>query len=135
MRGRKPTPVHLKVLQGNPGKRRLPQAVPGVGELGGPPSEWKPLAKALWHELAEELPHGVAARADRLAFEMVVRLVSIVRQDPTALTPAMAAQIRVACSEFGMTPSARVRLPEPPGPPSKFDRLIGADPAGEFFRE
>ena len=94
------------------------------GELGDPPAGWTPTVQAIWYELASEVVPGVAGRSDRLAFEVLVRLVAMVREDPVTLTPAMAAQIRAACSEFGMTPSARARIPAPPKP-SKFDGLTG----------
>jgi hypothetical protein len=133
--GRKPTPTRLKLLQGNPGKRRLPESeVRGVGELGDAPAGFAPLGKALWHELAGQVPFGVATASDRVAFEVLVRLVGIMRADPCALTPALAGQIRNACAEFGLTPSARTRLPAPPTS-SKFEGLcgpFGRDPEGYF---
>ena len=40
MKGRKPVPTHLKVLRGNPGKRRLNNGEPlPIGDLVDPP-EW-----------------------------------------------------------------------------------------------
>jgi hypothetical protein len=110
-RGRKPTPTHLKVIMGNPGKRPFGCGEPLVAEpLGNPPSDWKPIAKALWHEIAGQIPPEVAKKADRIAVEMLVRLVAKMREKPGELTPALAAQIRASCAEFGMTPSARTRL-------------------------
>jgi hypothetical protein len=110
-RGRKPTPTHLKVIMGNPGKRPFASGEPVVVEpLGNPPADWKPIAKALWHEIANQIPPDVATKADRISVEMLVRLVAKVREKPVELTPALAAQIRASCAEFGMTPSARTRL-------------------------
>src|SRR5215211_6255331 len=125
-RGPRPTPRIIRVLTGNPGKRQLPDELPVQGELGGPPPSLSANERAVWHEVVSELIPGVARRADRVALEMLVRLVFTVRQDPTRLTPAMAAQIRAACGEFGMTPSARTRLSSPPMQvDSKFAGLLG----------
>lgn len=126
-RGTKPKPTRLKALEGNPGRRPLPQNEPVVEEpLGSAPDNWPGVAKELWTEVAGEVPFGVASKADRIAFEILVRLIAKVRAAPDKLTPAMAAQIRSACAEFGMTPSSRSRLSIGlPKPRSKFDGLLG----------
>ena len=49
MRGRKPVPRHLKVLRGNPGKRRLHDAEPmPLGDLVDPPEWLTESQKAGW---------------------------------------------------------------------------------------
>ena len=56
MRGRKPTPTHLKLLHGNPGKRRLNQGEPVPGKkFPTCPSHLCPPAKAEWKRLAAQL--------------------------------------------------------------------------------
>ena len=56
MRGRKPKPTSVKILTGNPGKRRLnheePKPPVSVPEC---PVELSPTAKAEWDRLGREL--------------------------------------------------------------------------------
>ena len=56
MRGRRPKPTRLKVLTGNPGKRRMnkhePKPEPAVPEC---PNELGPVARREWDRLASEL--------------------------------------------------------------------------------
>ena len=126
-RGRKPTPTALKVLNGNPGHRPLPKNEPQVAEpLGDAPADWPVKGKVLWHEIANQVPAGVATKADRIVFELFVRLVAEIRGDPSAITPALASQIRACAGCFGLTPADRARLSVPPERRSD-------DPAGEFF--
>ena len=126
-RGRKPTPSALKLLKGNPGRRPLPENEPQVAEpLGDPPADWPVKGKLLWHEIANLIPAGVATRADRVVFELLIRLLGMVRADVGAMTPALASQIRACAACFGMTPSDRSRLSVPPS--RKED-----GPADEFF--
>jgi P27 family predicted phage terminase small subunit len=69
MRGRKPTPTHLKLVRGNPGKRRLNAAEP-VPErlLPSPPPELTVDARAEWDRVAEELHRiGILSGIDRAA--------------------------------------------------------------------
>src|SRR4051794_6285031 len=128
-RGRRPIPEKLHQLNGNPGKRPRRDVIEIVfGPLGEAPEHWQPEAKAIWAEITTEMPFEVATAADRIATEMLVRLVAQVRSDPEKLTPARAAQIRSYCNEFGMTPSARARLAigsPKPATKSKFEGLIG----------
>jgi P27 family predicted phage terminase small subunit len=69
VRGRKPRPTALKVLEGNPGKRPLnrrePQ--PSVGAPGCP--DWLPReAKAEWRRVVSELDRiGMLKKVDRAA--------------------------------------------------------------------
>jgi hypothetical protein len=130
MRGRKPTPTHLKVITGNPGRRPFGSGeLAGAEPLGNPPADWLPKAKMLWHEVSGQIPPQVATKSDRISFEMLVRLVAKVREQPDELTPALAAQVRAACSEFGMTPSARSRLGTTAVQPDP------RDPALDYFTE
>lgn len=92
-----------------------------------PPEDWADEAKETWRNVVDQIPHGVATKADTLIVEILVRLVGRVRFEPELLTPALAAQIRACCNELGMTPSARARLSvgaDKP-PKSKFHGLIG----------
>jgi P27 family predicted phage terminase small subunit len=57
MKGRKPKPTHLKLIQGNPGRRPLNKAEPqpARGAMPLPPAELGPDAKITWAQVAPEL--------------------------------------------------------------------------------
>ena len=113
-RPRKPTSLH--VVQGTlrSSRHRDRQDEPEVIEpLGGPPEGWRIEAKLLWAELSNYVPAGVARKADRVMFEVLLRLVAKMREGPEAMTPALAAQIRTACACFGMSPADRSRVSAP----------------------
>lgn len=68
-RGRKPTPTHLKLLQGNPGKRRIPNE-PKPKPIAPKCPTWIPKeGKALWKRLAPKLERlGLLRETDGEAF-------------------------------------------------------------------
>ncbi len=110
-RPRKSTKLH--VVQGTlrTTRHRDRENEPEVTEpLGGAPETWALNAKLLWDELADQLPPGVATKSDRLAFELLCRLVGCMRAGSEGLTAALAGQIRAACAAFGMTPADRSRV-------------------------
>ena len=82
--------------------------------------------RVVGHESATEGPAGVATKADRIVFAVLVGLVAEVRGGSSAITPALASQIRACAGCFGLTPADRARLSVPPERRSD-------DPAGEFF--
>lgn len=67
MRGRKPKPTHLKLVAGNPGKRKLNPAEPiPVRQLPNPPAELSDDAKVEWGRVSEELYRlGLLTGVDR----------------------------------------------------------------------
>lgn len=54
--GRPPKPAHLKLLEGNPGKRPIPtnEIRPSRGEMPVPPAFLTPHARAEWDRIAEQ---------------------------------------------------------------------------------
>ena len=86
-RPRKPTGLH--VVEGTYRRDRhgLPSPSWLAEPLGAPPADWLPLAKALWHEIANQIPHGVAGKSDRVVFELLIRMLAQVRKTPAALSP------------------------------------------------
>lgn len=70
-RGRKPKPTHLKVLEGNPGKRPLPQNEPKPKPIAPKAPAWlDPAAKKLWKHLGPQLELlGLLTAVDGAAFE------------------------------------------------------------------
>jgi P27 family predicted phage terminase small subunit len=70
MRGRKPKPTHLKLVTGNPGKRRLNPAEPRPASAGvpAPPAELSDEAKTEWRRVARGLHRiGLLTGVDRAA--------------------------------------------------------------------
>ncbi|MGM0583283.1 MAG: phage terminase small subunit P27 family [Pseudomonadota bacterium] len=154
MRGRKPKPTALKVLEGNPGKRPLRGAEPSLPPARPAcPAHLSPVARAEWERLVEVLEEtGVLTSADQgalaaycQAYGRWVEAERRLAETPALLkTPAGYLQISpwmtVAnkqmelmarfMGELGLTPAARSRLAIQPtrGPkPWEFD------PAAEFF--
>lgn len=69
MRGRKPKPTHLKLLEGNPGKRPINRHEPKPDARAPTcPSHLSPPAKAEWKRLAAQLSTlGILTELDRAA--------------------------------------------------------------------
>jgi P27 family predicted phage terminase small subunit len=133
-RGRKPTPTSLKVLRGNPGKRRLPEGEiqPLAGHLA-PPDYLSGTALAHWEQTAPLLhAYGLLTQLDTMAWGMAsttwglfLEARAIVAQDgqvvatfregekkhPAATLLRSWADLYLKLAiEFGMTPTARVAL-------------------------
>lgn len=132
--GRKPKPTGMKVLAGNPGKRKLPKSEPKPKPVApGPPAWLDKEAKELWKEFAPELERlGLLTLVDAPSFAMMLthyimavkasRLIKrdgIMTKDENGLArkhPAHqimrdhATAFRGFAAEFGLTPSARARL-------------------------
>lgn len=134
IRGRKPKPTAIKVLEGNPGKRLLNEhePVPPKAVLKCP--SWiLPEAKKEWRRLAPSLESmGVLTMADLSAFtgycqayarwkeaeEFITKHGSIfrtpsgyVQQVPQVSIAQQNLKIMQSfCSEFGLTPACRARI-------------------------
>lgn len=137
MRGRKPKPTHLKVLQGNPGGRPLPENEPKPQPIAPPCPDWLPdEARAKWKEIAPELERlGLLTSVDGAAFSMMLihyamaveaaKLIDkegIVTEDERGLPRKHplhqvlrdhSTSFRSYLSEFGLSPASRVRLALP----------------------
>lgn len=138
MRGRKPTPTHLKVLAGNPGKRPLNENEPDAA-VGLPPApeHMTEDEQAAWRKLGEQLKSaGVLTNLDAVAFEILVRAYvrvvdaarKVAEHGPVwlekgdskipkfAYSPYWAIQNKeekkliTLLAEFGLTPSSRTRV-------------------------
>ena len=121
--GRRPKPTHLKLVQGNPGKRRLNTEEPQSDELKGPPKYFSGHQNALWNELVDAAPRHVLKQSDRFLLESAVRLLEQVRggQD---VSRAVLSELRQCLSAMGMDPSSRSRLSvAPPAPANPFAEL------------
>ena len=97
----------------NPGRfsdRR--DAVKAQGTLGSAPKHLSPELKAMWKELAGQLPDGLTSKADRMLVEMTVTLLHELRTDATMKTSARA--LLLSClSRLGLTPQDRLKMHVP----------------------
>jgi P27 family predicted phage terminase small subunit len=138
VRGRKPAPAALKFIRG--GTSVLPSAEPNVGAPAKP--DWiadDPIASAFWDEVTPLLEaRRVLSPLDGSALALLASHWSILRQaradlsehgpeastDTGGVKMSPAAQVAATYSklflglatEFGLTPSSRVRLPVPTAP-------------------
>lgn len=154
MKGRKPKPTHLKVLQGNPGRRPLPADEPKLEScFPDPPGHLSEAARKHWNEVGGMLHEtGIltALDADALAAycELHVRWVEaneqirkygLVIKGPSG-APVQSPYFKISAItfdamkamlvEFGMTPSSRARVKstkpkEVENPFAAIDRLRG----------
>ena len=136
-RGRKPQPTALRLIKGNPGKRPLPENEPRPAPAAPEMPDWlEGEAAAEWERVVPQLEAlGLLAQIHRAvlvtyctAWADYVELYQDVTETgwtvPTAdggrkRNPNAASlrdayeRLRSAASEFGMTPSALVRLATP----------------------
>jgi P27 family predicted phage terminase small subunit len=133
MAGRRPKPTHLKLLQGNPGKRALNPNEPKPDlEMPTVPEHLSDAAKAEWTRMGEQLHRlGLLTSIDRPAFAaycvIYARWVeaeeALKKSGPVVRSPSgypmlspfytianqSLSQMRTYLTEFGMTPSSRSR--------------------------
>jgi P27 family predicted phage terminase small subunit len=154
MRGRKPKPTVLKILEGNPGRRPInkcePQAPAEVPEC---PDFLDDEARAEWFRMAPVLQGmGVLTPADRAALaayctaysrwvtaESQVKRLGTIVKSPLKNFPMKSPYLTVADQaletmrkfmvEFGLTPSSRgrIRLPEDRRAGDEFDAFLEAE--------
>lgn len=137
MRGRRPIPTSVKKAQGNPGRKPLNKTEPSAGKHPEKPLHLTGESAALWDRLCEMFESmGILDMADGLAIELICETYEewrrnmevikknggvystksitgekILRQLPHVAQASDAwKRIRSMLSEFGLTPSARVRL-------------------------
>lgn len=126
---RKPTET-LKLTgayANNPGKLAAQRPAEPVGyqELPDPPAHLPARDAAVWREVSETMHKRVTAGADVHAFEILIRLITIMRYEFATMTAAQIAQMRGYLNDFGMTPSSRSKVRQ--APEAKTD-----DPWDEF---
>lgn len=134
MAGRRPKPTHLKLLQGNPGKRRINPSEPKPpAEIPVPPDHLNDIAKAEWNRISEILLRlGLLTTLDRAALaaycttyarwieaEEALKKTGPIVRSPNGhpiLSPYLVVanraleQMRAFMIEFGLTPASRSRI-------------------------
>lgn len=134
--GRKPKPTGLKVLEGNPGKQKLPQGEPKPGGEAECPAWLTRSAKAKWRRLAPELQRlGLLTSVDGDALaayceswaeyeraEKALQQLGTTYETSTGLiyprpevqmSHRARQQMHRFGAEFGLTPSSRARVGGP----------------------
>ena len=133
-RGRKPTPTALKLLEGNPGKRKLNDKEPRPEKKAPSCPKWlEPEAKREWRRLAKKLElMGVLTEVDMTAFAGYCQAYArwkeaeefITQHGTIVKTPSgywqTVPQVSIAqtylkimnrlAEQLGLTPSARSRI-------------------------
>lgn len=151
MRGRKPKPSHLKLVTGNPGKRKLNKKEPKPRrEIPSPPDHLSDRARVAWGSLSAKLDRlGILTELDDLALERVCELVAEIvehkadiRQHGRYVKVGLAKgklrpvvrlladadkRLRAWMTEFGLTPSSRSRIN------AHDNENPNADPAEAYF--
>ena len=152
MPGRKPKPTHIKLLQGNPGKRPLndrePQPEPKIPRA---PEHLSDEAKREWRRMSKTLfDLGLMTEIDRAALaaycvawgrwveaENNLKKYGTVMLSPDKGWPVQSPYLSIAnrameqlqkfMTEFGMTPSSRTRVKraEPGEEADPFEELFG----------
>ena len=116
-------PTELLALSGafekNP-QRRRPVGPKSDRPIGEPPDHLAPDEAAAWREFCRDAPAGVLTSADRVALELLARLIAKARR-PGGLSGAELGHLRGFLSEMGASPASRSKV-LPAGP--------GAEPAG-----
>lgn len=82
------------------------------GELGPAPSYFDDDTAAVWDELSQLIPDGVAGTADRIAVELTARLLFQFRTDPDMQGQRIATLMQLL-SRLGMEPQARTKMAVP----------------------
>lgn len=155
MAGRRPSPTQLRIVQGNPGKRKINKTEPKPKrEIPSCPAHLSDAGKVAWGRLSVLLDRmGVLTEADSAALERLCDCYSdilicrdsliadgwtyktmdaqgntLIKGNPAATQLRAAdAQFKSYLIEFGLTPSARTKVHAAPDEDKK------ADPLAEFF--
>lgn len=152
MSGRRPKPTAIKKAEGNPGRRPLNKSEPSAGVFNmDPPENLSEQAKSIWNQIAQlGSKMNVIDQADAIALEMLAQTFAewrqcqewikekgtyyatstnggnkIMRQFPQVSQAADAfRRLKSMLSEFGMTPSSRVRLGSTEGEQDELTQLL-----------
>lgn len=145
---RLPKPTHLKLLQGNPGKRALPKNEPvASGDLKNPPKYMNAEQKAEWRYVIKHAPAGLLKMIDTSALEVYViaRVIHrqaserLAKEDLIVLSPVQGTALQnpligilnrqaevmlKAAAQMGFSPASRSKVSiDKPDTPSGFDQF------------
>lgn len=154
MRGRKPTPTYLRVLNGNPSERPLNTLEPVPrGELQAPPHWMNDRQKDLWRQIIQTAPPGLLKDLDGSIFtvwvvacdmhseavqkvnqygQMVKSPSGVPMQSPyVSIMNKQALIMKAAAAEMGFTPSSRSRVKVDPKSKQKNNLYEGLKTLGD----
>lgn len=134
MRGRKPKPTHLRIVEGNRGHRPINEnEIQPEGDLNEAPAEFSPYQRRLWHAELAKCPDGLLRRLDQGAFASYItnyatvleataainKMGHIIRTKKTQspqVNPWLSIRSRAndammkAIAELGFSPTSRTRV-------------------------
>ena len=117
MRGRKPKPTGLRILEGVPGHKPLNTREPKPLEGDLSPPKWlKGPARKEWKRIVAVMPPGIITLADLIPFAIYCSLSGEFIQDELdgkRMQTLRLTELRAYAVEFGLTPSARARMVVP----------------------
>ncbi len=117
LKGRKPKPTHLKLVEGRAGHRPINENEPVFTGDVVKPKYLKGRASKVWDQYAPQLiAVGLIKSADDSSFAVLCCLMAEFEKDPVAMPAGRIGQMRAMWTEFGMTPSSRSRFITPPAP-------------------
>ncbi|MHB1126868.1 MAG: phage terminase small subunit P27 family [Bacillota bacterium] len=150
--GRKPKPPKLKLLEGNPGKRKINKDEPRPRPIAPTCPPWlEKEAKKEWRRISRELEHvGLLTIVDMAALagycqayarwksaEKVISEQGLTMEIETqagglytqqrpevAIALKYLQQVKAFCAEFGLTPSSRGRMSLPGQEEDDFEGLL-----------
>jgi P27 family predicted phage terminase small subunit len=140
--GRPPVPTHLKVIRGNPGRRKINTREPKPpGDLREPPAHFDEELREVWQYAIANAPPGLLKRIDSSVLETwctshllhrkavaQVRQFGLLMKAPITGLPIQSPYLPIvnkqafimlrAIDHLGFSPASRTRI------------MMGADPAG-----
>ena len=116
-RGRPPNSPNLKLVQGNPGRRPIPEPGPEVAEGLRKPLFLRGRAAELFEEVEPLCPWLRAPDSHALA--IWAKLVVEAERSVAKMPASRLAQLRGLAAELGLTPGSRARLGPVSPPPKK----------------
>jgi len=106
-------PTALKQIEGTDKRNKTrmnpdePTPARGIGPSHDSLTEYE---REIWDEVVGISYRGVLGEADRIALEMMCRLIAEMRLDFTEMTAAKITQLSQLLGRFGMTPSDRTKI-------------------------
>lgn len=135
--GRKPKPPELRIVEGNPGHRPIPENTPKPSPKRPSRPSWiLPEAKREWNRIVPQLERlGLLTSVDRAAlagycqawaryrqaeeildtegFTITTDKGNVIQRPEVSISRNMLQQVRAFAAEFGLTPSSRGRIQIP----------------------
>ena len=113
------TPTAIKEARGSfkkhPERRPSGEFEPELGIGPAPPSLG--VEAEIWDEVVQLLPSGVLGNTDRIALEIMCKLIFRMRHDFDSMTAAQITRLETLLARFGMTPADRTKIVVPKSKP------------------